>query len=167
MSEKEELRKAWEREFPVTLRTLKAFPPGSETFKPHEKSKSAIEVAWNFVNGQRACHRILDGTFSPVPNFPPPPASWNELIAAFESDSAKNTQMLNNADESDINRIVKIVDPYAGRMTEMKEVPGKYFMWFLLCDHIHHRGQLSVYLRLAGAKVPSIYGPSADDPWRR
>ena len=40
------------------------------------------------------------------------------------------------------------------------------FMWFLLSDHIHHRGQFSVYLRMAGGKVPAIYGPSADEPWR-
>ncbi|MDA1080285.1 MAG: hypothetical protein O2973_01210 [Gemmatimonadetes bacterium] len=37
--------------------------------------------------------------------------------------------------------------------------------WFMLHDTIHHRGQLSVYLRAMGAKVPSIYGPSADEPW--
>lgn len=39
------------------------------------------------------------------------------------------------------------------------------FLWFLLHDQIHHRGQLSIYLRMAGAKVPSIYGPSGDEPW--
>ena len=38
-------------------------------------------------------------------------------------------------------------------------------LWFLLNDQIHHRGQFSVYLRMAGAKVPSIYGPSKDEPW--
>ena len=37
--------------------------------------------------------------------------------------------------------------------------------WFLLHDEIHHRGQFSVYLRMADGKVPSIYGPSADEPW--
>jgi uncharacterized damage-inducible protein DinB len=35
----------------------------------------------------------------------------------------------------------------------------------MLYDTIHHRGQLSVYMRLAGARVPSIYGPSGDEPW--
>jgi uncharacterized damage-inducible protein DinB len=44
-------------------------------------------------------------------------------------------------------------------------VPKIDFLWFLLCDQIHHRGQLSVYLRMAGGKVPSIYGPSGDEPW--
>lgn len=166
MSEKEELRKAWEREFPITIKVLKAFPPESTDFKPHEKSGSAIQVASMFVNGQRASQRIWDGTFTPTPDFPPPPKSWNELISAFEDASAKHMELLKNANDSDLQRPIKIVDPYAGRLTEMKEVPSSYFLWFLLCDHIHHRGQLSVYLRLMGAKVPSIYGPSADDRWR-
>jgi len=45
------------------------------------------------------------------------------------------------------------------------EVPLADFVEFMLGDQIHHRGQLSVYLRMAGGKVPSIYGPSADEPW--
>ena len=39
------------------------------------------------------------------------------------------------------------------------------FLWFLIHDEIHHRGQFSIYLRMSGAKVPSIYGPSGDEPW--
>jgi uncharacterized damage-inducible protein DinB len=45
------------------------------------------------------------------------------------------------------------------------DVPLADFVEFMLGDQIHHRGQLSVYLRMAGGKVPSIYGPSADEPW--
>jgi uncharacterized damage-inducible protein DinB len=39
------------------------------------------------------------------------------------------------------------------------------FLWLMLNDQIHHRGQLSVYTRMAGGKVPSMYGPSGDEPW--
>ena len=38
-------------------------------------------------------------------------------------------------------------------------------LWYMLMDSVHHRGQFSVYLRMADGKVPSIYGPSADEPW--
>jgi uncharacterized damage-inducible protein DinB len=38
-------------------------------------------------------------------------------------------------------------------------------LWTGVMDTVHHRGQFSVYLRMAGGKVPSIYGPSADEPW--
>jgi uncharacterized damage-inducible protein DinB len=44
------------------------------------------------------------------------------------------------------------------------QIPLAQACWFELFDHIHHRGQFSVYLRLAGARVPSIYGPTADEP---
>jgi uncharacterized damage-inducible protein DinB len=39
------------------------------------------------------------------------------------------------------------------------------WLWFLLHDEIHHRGQFSVYLRMADGRLPSIYGPTADEPW--
>ena len=44
------------------------------------------------------------------------------------------------------------------------DIPKIQFMWMVLCDQIHHRGQFSVYLRMADGKVPSIYGPTADEP---
>ncbi|HYL98748.1 MAG TPA: DinB family protein [Blastocatellia bacterium] len=44
------------------------------------------------------------------------------------------------------------------------KIPLSQAMWFEMLDHIHHRGQFSVYLRMAGGKVPSIYGPTADVP---
>jgi uncharacterized damage-inducible protein DinB len=45
------------------------------------------------------------------------------------------------------------------------DIPLADFVNFMTHDQIHHRGQLSVYLRMAGGKVPAIYGPSADEPW--
>jgi uncharacterized damage-inducible protein DinB len=48
---------------------------------------------------------------------------------------------------------------------QMGMVPISEVLWLMLMDSIHHRGQLSVYVRMAGGKVPSIYGPSADKPW--
>jgi uncharacterized damage-inducible protein DinB len=47
----------------------------------------------------------------------------------------------------------------------MADVRKLDFLWLMLTDQIHHRGQLSVYARMAGGKVPSIYGPSFDEPW--
>ena len=48
----------------------------------------------------------------------------------------------------------------------MQEPPLGQFLWYLFFDAIHHRGQLSTYIRPMGGKVPSIYGPSGDDPGR-
>lgn len=165
MSEKDALIESWEKEIPVTLKVLKAFPEDKADFKPHEKSKTAIQLAWIFATGQTTLKRLFDGTFKPIPDFPPPPARWAELIQAFQTESAKASEEMKAAEDSVLHEKIKIIDPYAGH-PEWKELPKSFFMWFLLSDHIHHRGQLSVYLRLAGGKVPSIYGPSADEPWR-
>jgi hypothetical protein len=48
---------------------------------------------------------------------------------------------------------------------QMGPVPVGDLLWMTLMDSIHHRGQMSVYIRVAGGKVPSIYGPTADEPW--
>ena len=48
---------------------------------------------------------------------------------------------------------------------QMGDVPRSQIGWLTVMDMVHHRGQFSVYLRVAGGKVPSIYGPSADEPW--
>lgn len=45
------------------------------------------------------------------------------------------------------------------------DIPRIQFLWMMLSDQIHHCGQFSVYLRMADGKVPSIYGPSLDEPW--
>ena len=50
--------------------------------------------------------------------------------------------------------------------SSFRRIPVIDVLWFMLTDSIHHRGQLSVYVRMAGGRVPSIYGPSADEPWR-
>jgi uncharacterized damage-inducible protein DinB len=55
--------------------------------------------------------------------------------------------------------------PFMTGPKQMGEMSRAQIAWFLLHDQIHHRGQLTVYLRLAGGKVPSIYGPSGDEPW--
>jgi uncharacterized damage-inducible protein DinB len=55
--------------------------------------------------------------------------------------------------------------PFFTAPKQTGEVPKIQVAWLMLCDQIHHRGQFSVYMRIAGAKVPSIYGPTADEPW--
>jgi len=65
------------------------------------------------------------------------------------------------ANDAELNKTIKF---FTGPK-QMGDVRRLDFFWFLLSDMIHHRGQLSVYLRMAGGKVPSIYGPSADEPW--
>lgn len=48
---------------------------------------------------------------------------------------------------------------------QMGDVRRGDLLQMMVMDNVHHRGQFSVYLRMAGGKVPSIYGPTADEPW--
>jgi uncharacterized damage-inducible protein DinB len=95
------------------------------------------------------------------PDFPPAPATLSETIANFESTNRAVFQALATVPES---RLFEKVTFFTGPK-KMEDIPVIELMWFMLMDSIHHRGQLSIYLRAMGAKVPSIYGPSADEPW--
>ncbi len=80
----------------------------------------------------------------------------------FDSDYHALVELIRKTPESRFNE--GTVKFFTGP-GQLGDIPVIGFCWFILCDQIHHRGQLSVYVRMAGGKVPSIYGPSADEPW--
>lgn len=160
MSEKEQFLEVWEREFPTTLKVLKAFPPAKLDFKPHERSRSAKELAWTFVVEEKLCDDALKGEIE-FQHMPPPPATCQDIISAFEKSHKEMVAKVKKTPEADLNKTVKFfVGP-----KQMGDVRRMDVLWMMVMDSVHHRGQFSVYLRLAGGKVPSIYGPSADEPW--
>jgi Uncharacterized protein conserved in bacteria len=55
--------------------------------------------------------------------------------------------------------------PFIRGPKRVEPISVSELVWFMVLDAVHHRGQFSVYLRAAGEKVPSIYGPTAHDPW--
>jgi uncharacterized damage-inducible protein DinB len=78
------------------------------------------------------------------------------MVNAWQQAVAKNDAMLAALSADDFGASVD----FYGRRISLDDA-----LWLELLDHIHHRGQFSVYLRVAGAKVPSIYGPTADFEW--
>jgi len=88
-----------------------------------------------------------------------PPSSVDEIVAAYERNAKAVTERLEKLSEASWEKKGKFLmgDAPAWETT----IDG--FVWGFLFDAIHHRGQLSTYLRPMGGKVPSIYGPSADD----
>jgi len=161
MTQKEQFLQAWQNEAPTTLKVLKAYPAEKANLQPHERSQTAIVLAWNLVLGPIAIQQVLDGKFKLPPDFPPAPGTWQELIAAYQLQQEKLGEKLKGIQESDLPQTVK----FPAGPGDMRDMPIFQVLWFIFCDNIHHRGQLSVYLRMAGGKVPSIYGPSADEPW--
>jgi uncharacterized damage-inducible protein DinB len=149
------------RETATTLKVLRAFPADQGEFRPHPRSQSARELAWTFVIEQAILSAGLHDKLNLGAGFPPVPTDFQGIIAQFEKDCAALIDDIRKSTDAQWNGTVKF---FAGP-GKMADFPKIDFAWFLLCDQIHHRGQYSVYLRMAGGKVPSIYGPSADEPW--
>ena len=91
----------------------------------------------------------------------PAPADMAEVVSAFEKGREEILTALRDARDKDLDGTV----PFFTGPGQMGDVPKVAFLWFILHDQIHHRGQFSIYLRMADGKVPSIYGPTADEPW--
>ena len=161
MPEKDNFFGNWDREFQTTLKVLKAFPINNQDYRPHKKSRSAKELAWTFVvEEQMAVNGLLSGKMD-FENMPKPPASMKDVISTYEKSHKGVMNKLKKANESAYNKTIKFfVAPK--KMADFRRMD---VLWMFLMDTIHHRGQFSVYLRMAGGKVPSIYGPSADEPW--
>ena len=160
MTEKDIYLASFEREFQTTKKVLKAYPPQQSELKPAEKSKNARELAWMLVLNQMVVPPALTGELNPG-TLPKPPNSWDEVIGALDGAHREAMAKLNQLTDDQMNRMI----PMPVGPKQMGEVRIADALWLFLNDTIHHRGQLSVYLRMAGGKLPSIYGPTADEPW--
>ena len=161
MTEKEMFLQSWDREFQTTMKVLKAYPADKLAFKPHERSRSAGELAWIFVGELGIVDMAIKGQIDFSGQPPKPPATMKEILAAFESTYKQMASKVKAMSEADYNSMIKF--PVAPK--QMGDFRKADVLWITLMDQVHHRGQFSVYVRLAGGKVPSIYGPSADEPW--
>jgi uncharacterized damage-inducible protein DinB len=149
------------REFPTTLKVMKAYPLGQDDFKPHERSHSASRLVHSIAQGNGVVLQAVRGELKMPPDFPSPPATYAEAVAAYERGARELIAAVERMPES---RLFETVAFFTGP-GQIGQIPVAELLWLMLMDSIHHRGQLSVYLRMAGGRVPSIYGPSADEPW--
>ena len=149
------------REFPTTLKVMKAYPSGKDDFKPHERSYSASRLVHSFAQENGVVVKAVRGELKMPPDFPPAPATYAEAVASYERGALELIAAVEKMPES---RLSETTTFFTGP-GQMGQVPVSEILWLMLMDSIHHRGQLSVYIRMAGGKVPSIYGPSADEPW--
>ena len=147
-------------EVPAFIRVLKAIPPDEAAYKPHPRSTSAGDLAWLLaVELHDACELIDSGEVNYVQK---PAPGVAESVAAYEKNAATLKSRLAKVDDAKWDSPARL--KMDGKVLWETTV-GDMLFGFLF-DAVHHRGQLSSYLRPMGAKVPSIYGPSADDPGR-
>src|SRR4029450_10660876 len=93
--------------------------------------------------------------------FPQPPPPFAEVVNIYQ---ATTREFLNTLDKTPDSRLRETIQFFTGPK-QMGDFPVSEVLWLLLMGWGHHRGQMSVYLRMVGGKVPSIYGPTADEPW--
>jgi len=158
---KRQYLEVFQTELPTTLKVMKAYPAGKDGFQPHEKSSTAVRLVHTFSRENGAVIAALRGKWKIPPSFPPAPPTYAEAVDAYERGARELIRTVESAPDSKLLESV----PFFTGPKQMGERRILDVMWFMLLDSIHHRGQLSVYVRMAGGKVPSIYGPSADEPW--
>jgi uncharacterized damage-inducible protein DinB len=159
-----EFLQAFAREHATTVKVLRAYPADKLDLQPHAKCKTARDLAWMTVMEQGMLEVALTTGFDwskPMTTPPPAPATMDEIVAALEQAYQKSVAHVSRMKPAQFQETIKF--PVAPRT--VGDVPKIAFLWMLLSDQIHHRGQFSIYLRMADGKVPSIYGPTADEPW--
>jgi uncharacterized damage-inducible protein DinB len=160
--------RVWDREFRTTLNVLRSFPEDARDGKPHERSRSARDLAWQCVIDERVMATITEKPAHDLRNASPspiPPDTMRDIAAAYQAAHAAAFRKVESVSEEEFGRMVTSIlsDPRSDHAFEWK-MPQPDALWANLMDQVHHRGQLAIYLRQAGGKVPSIYGPSGDQP---
>jgi uncharacterized damage-inducible protein DinB len=145
-------------EAPVFVKVIRAVPADHAEYRPHPRSRSAGELAWMLAASMQAAGELVDKG----------KVDWADPSA--ERGVAAAGDAIESAQEALAERVARVDDEAWGREARFlmggqvvwKGALGE-MLWGFLFDSIHHRGQLSTYIRPAGGKVPSIYGPSGDD----
>jgi uncharacterized damage-inducible protein DinB len=162
MALKDSLLAEFDHEMGTTRRLLERLPDAQLTWKPHEKSMSLGGLATHLSNLPNWGTTILNDEFYDLAAGPPnmTEKTSRDAILAFFDESTKAARRSLDRTDAELNA------RWALRRgdQEMFSLPrAAAFRTFVLYHVVHHRGQLSVYLRLNNVPVPAIYGPTADE----
>ena len=147
------------QEVETNVRVFKAVPEEERDYRPHSNSMSALELARHIsLEDVWFLQAVIDGQFGPVP----PQGPDSEVTSVADAIDLYNKK---------VPTLIEQVKSLSGeRLTQEVSLMGVFnlpaigFLSFMIRHSVHHRGQLSAYLRPMGAKVPQIYGGSADHP---
>jgi uncharacterized damage-inducible protein DinB len=162
MAIKDVLLAEFDHEMATTRRLLDRIPETQLGWKPHEKSMSLAGLATHLANIPNWGGVIMDGPSYDLANAPPNLAEWGsraEILAAFDAARATTRNKMERSD-AEYQAHWKLTRDGQEIFTMPRSAA---FRTFVLYHLVHHRGQLSVYLRLNNVPVPPIYGPSADE----
>jgi uncharacterized damage-inducible protein DinB len=140
----------------LTMKVIEAIPLDKGDYSPDAISMSALGLAWHIVMAEnRFMDAVLTGAFDVTPN-PMPESIKNskDLLDMYSEDFESRFDKLGKMSSEDLLSIVDFRGVF--------QLPAVMYLGFILHHTVHQRGQLSMYLRPMGAKVPSIYGESYD-----
>jgi uncharacterized damage-inducible protein DinB len=163
MSIAQALLAEFEVQAPVTRRFLERLPEDKLTWKPHDKSMSAGQLAHHLAAVPGGIVRFVENNPAQAPesfNFPQP-ASRQEILKTLEESIATVRSVLPKFDDAAMNETWRM---QAGGRELMAQRRADFLRDVMLSHWYQHRGQFSVYLRMLGAAVPASWGPSADEP---
>ena len=147
-----------EREYQTTRRVLAAMPEDQASFTPNPVAKTARDLMWHIASSEAWFGQgILAAAFDQ----PEPPMPADITLAGIVEWYDKTVPPV-------IEKVKALPPEALGKNLNFFNVfnmPAVFYLGFWNSHSIHHRGQLSTYLRCVGAKVPSIYGGSADEPF--
>lgn len=154
---RESVLRGLSNEMELTKKVIAAIPDDEKDYRPDPKARSAWELAWHLASCDvQMTDEIADQKFSMEPRFKEP-KTVAELVEWYD---ANFKRAMNRVHAMTPEQLCTPVDFYG-----VFNFPAVMYLPFVNNHSIHHRGQLSVYLRPMGSKVPSIYGGSADEPW--
>jgi uncharacterized damage-inducible protein DinB len=145
-------------ETPVNRKVILAVPAGQESYAPDPKSMNALKLAWHIASSDVwFMNSVADGTFAPGSGeMPEGIKSAADVAAWYDANRPAAEARIRVMSGDDLS---KTLDFFG-----MMQMPAVWYLGLNLFHQVHHRGQLSAYLRPMGAKVPGIYGPSGDEP---
>ena len=154
-----------ESEAAKSRRVLEEVPSGKRAWKPHERSMELGYLSELIANipswvGMAITLDELDIAPKDGPAHKPAPLNTSaELVAALDKAAAQAREALQGTTDAHLDTPWRLLA--AGQLAF--EMPRRQVIRDTFLHSAHHRGQMTVYLRLLGAKVPSVYGPTADD----
>ena len=153
----------FEQEAATTRRVLERVPADKLGWKPHDKSMSLGTLAMHIAGGPGfiSSWATQDSFTFTGEGGGPEPKSTADILAAHDASVAQTKANINAVGDSGLGKTWSMKTPDGKTVMSM---PKAALLRSIALNHIyHHRGQLSVYLRLLNVSVPSIYGPSADE----
>ena len=163
MSIAESLLAEFEVQAPITRRFLERVPEDKLTWKPHEKSMTAGQLAYHLAFVPGGIVRFVQNNPAQAPEGAafPQPASRKEILEKFDESIRTVRSDLPKFDDAAMRESFSVVTKAGPALTQPR---GEFLRDVMLSHWYQHRGQFSVYLRILNVAVPASWGPSADEP---